>query len=99
MGEMLSIKGVKAPSPQKGYEVVQNALFIISIYPGPSYKMVLLSRKWVKRQKKWRWSPEYLGEHNLLYTHTCACAKTHAHTQRIMPKMCLVPNNPTLLEY
>lgn len=52
MGEMLSIKGVKAPSPQKGYEVVQNALFIISIYPGPSYKMVLLSGKWVKRQKK-----------------------------------------------
>lgn len=99
MGEMLSIKGVKAPSPQKGYEVVQNALFIISIYPGPSYKMVLLSRKWVKRQKKWRWSPEYLGEHNLLYTHTCAFGKTHAHTQRIMPKMCLVPNNPTLLEY
>lgn len=57
MGEMLSIKGVKAPSLQKGYEVVQNALFIISIYPGPSYKMILLSDKWVKRKKKMEMEP------------------------------------------
>lgn len=56
MGGMVPIKGVKA-SPHhhhqkkaQEYEVVQNALFIISSYPGHFHKMVLLSGKWAKRQ-------------------------------------------------
>lgn len=79
MGEMLSIKGGKAPSLQKGYEVVQNALFIISIYPGPSYKMVLLSDKWIKRQKNGALNT---WANTACYTHTCAHVKRHTRTHK-----------------
>lgn len=82
MGEMLSIKGVKAPSPQKGYEVVQNALFIISIYPGPSYKMVLLSGKWVKRQKKNGDGVLNTWANTTCYTHTRGHVQRHTRAHK-----------------
>lgn len=90
MGEMLCIKGARTPTPppkkkkEKKMRVWRSpkCIFIISIQPGPSNQMVLLSGKWVKRQnkkKKWRYSPAFLDE----------------HTQRIMVKMCRAPTTTT----
>lgn len=59
MGDMLCIKLVQALKKKgkkaEGYEGVQKGFsffLIIIIYPVPFQQIVLLSGKWVKRQKK-----------------------------------------------